>query len=120
MLHLLIFIPLLVALAILLGAPARKCALVAAIAELAISFLAVLSYDRVKGGFGFLSTTAIAHEWGLNYSVGADGLSLVMLLLTGIVTFAAIWVAPPVARRENLYYACLLFITAGAAGAFAS
>ena len=47
MLHLLIFIPLLVAVAILLGAPARKCALGAAIAELAISFFAVLSYDQL-------------------------------------------------------------------------
>src|SRR5687767_13839590 len=98
MLHLLIFLPLLTALAILLGAPARKFALGAAIAELAISFFAVFSYDRVKGGFAYLSSTPIASEWGLNYSVGADGLSLIMLLLTGIVTFAAVWVAPPIAR----------------------
>ncbi len=59
-------------------------------------------------------------EWDLKYYVAADGLSLVMLLLTGMVTVAAVWVTPPIQRRENLFYACLLFITAGAAGAFAS
>jgi NADH-quinone oxidoreductase subunit M len=52
-----------------------------------------------------------------------DGLSLLMLLLTAIVGFAAIWVAPhqdKLERSPSLYYACLLFIIAGATGAFAS
>ena len=43
-----------------------------------------------------------------------------MLLLTGIVTLAAVWVTPKIEKRENLFYACVLFISAGAAGAFAS
>src|SRR3954463_5652292 len=43
-----------------------------------------------------------------------------MLLLTALVTLAAIWVTAKIEKRENLFYACLLFITAGAAGAFAS
>jgi len=120
MLNLIIFVPLLAAIAILLGAPARKCALGAAIAQFALSLLAFLAYDRTKGGFQFLSTYAIVPEWRLNYFVGADGLSLLMLLLTGIVTLAAIWLAPKVEKREGLFYACLLFISAGAAGAFAS
>ena len=120
MLHLLIFIPLLAAIAILLGAPARKTALGAAIAEFVISLLAFLSYNRTQGGFQFPSSYAIVSDWKLNYAVGADGLSLLMLLLTGIVTLAAVWVTPTIAKRENLFYACLLLITAGAAGAFAS
>ncbi len=120
MLNLIIFIPLFAAVAILLGAPARKTALSAAIAGFVLSLFAFLAYDRVKGGFQFLSSTAIVPDWKLNYAVGADGLSLLMLLLTGIVTLAAIWVTPAVAKRENLFYACLLLITAGAAGAFAS
>ncbi|MDB6150543.1 MAG: Proton-translocating NADH-quinone oxidoreductase, chain [Chthoniobacter sp.] len=120
MLNLIIFIPLLAALGILLGAPARKTALGAAIAHCALTVLAFLSYDRAAGGFQFLSSYPIAPEWKLNYLVGADGLSLLMLLLTGLVTLASIWLSPRVEKRENLFYACLLFITAGAAGAFAS
>src|SRR5256886_13192708 len=67
-----------------------------------------------------MSISPIVPEWKLNYAVGADGLSLVMLLLTGIVTLAAVWVTPKIEKRENLFYACLLFISAGAIGAFAS
>jgi NADH-quinone oxidoreductase subunit M len=120
MLSLIIFIPLLAALGILLGAPARKTALGTAIAQFGLTLFAFFSYDKVKGGFQFLSTSPIVPDWKLNYAVGADGLSLVMLLLTGIVTLAAVWVTPKIEKRENLFYACVLFITAGAAGAFAS
>ena len=120
MLSLIIFIPLLAALGILLGAPARKTALGAAAAEFLLTLFTFLSYDKAKAGFQFLSSTPIAPEWNLNYLVGVDGLSVLMLLLTGIVTLAAIWVTPKIEKREPLYYACLLFITAGAAGAFAS
>jgi NADH-quinone oxidoreductase subunit M len=119
-LNLIIFIPLLAALAILLGAPARKTAVAAAAGHFILTVLAFLSYDRAQGGFQFLSSLSIVREWKLSYAVGADGLSLLMLLLTGIVTLAAIWMSPKVEKRENVYYACLLFITAGAAGAFAS
>jgi len=121
MLSLIIFIPILAAIGILLGAPARKTAFGAAIAEFALTLFAFLSYDKVKGPlFQFQHVTPIVPEWKLNYAVGADGLSLVMLLLTGIVTLAAVWVTPKIEKRENLFYALVLFIAAGAAGAFAS
>ena len=94
MLNLIVFIPLLAALAILLGAPARKTALGAAIATLAIALGAAFSYNKAQGGFQFLSSFPILPDWNLNYSVGADGLSLLMLLLTAIVTLAAVWITP--------------------------
>jgi NADH-quinone oxidoreductase subunit M len=37
-----------------------------------------------------------------------------------LVTFAAVWLSPRIDRRENVFYASLLFIAAGAAGAFAA
>jgi NADH-quinone oxidoreductase subunit M len=120
MLTLIIFLPLLAAVGILLGAPARKTAFSASIAMFALTLLAFLSYDRAKGSYQFLSTTPIVADWGLNYAVGADGLSVLLLFLTGLVTLAAIWVTPTVAKRENLFYACVLFISAGCAGAFAA
>ena len=120
MLSLIIFIPILAAIGILLGAPARKTAFGAAIAEFALTLFAFLGYDKAKGAFQFLHVTPIVPEWKLNYAVGADGLSLVMLLLTGIVTLAAVWVTPKIEKRESLFYALVLFIAAGAAGAFAS
>lgn len=120
MLNFIIFVPLLAALGIFLGSPARKTALVGGAVQFVLTLLAFLSYDKVQGGYQFLSLTSIAPAWKLNYFLGADGLSVLMLLLTGIVTLAAVWVSPKVEKREGLYYSCLLFISAGAAGAFAS
>ena len=120
MLSLLIFIPLLNAVAILLGAPARKSALTAAGANLLLSLFILLGYDRAHGGFQFAYSSPIVPEWDLKYFVAADGLSVVMLFLTALVTLAAVWVTPKVEKRENLFYACVLLIATGAAGAFAS
>ena len=120
MLNLLIIIPILAAVAVILGSPARKTSLFAAAMQALLSLFAFLSYDKTGPQFQFRSVSAIAPEWKVQYLLAADGLSLVMLLLTGLVTLAAVWVSPPVEKRQHLFYACLLLISAGAAGAFAS
>ncbi len=120
LLHLLIAVPILGAIAILLGAPAKKTAMAAAAVNLLLTLVGVFSYDQAASGYQFQSITTLVPEWRLSYFLGVDGLSLVMLLLTALVTLAAIWVAPKVDSREGLYYSSLLFIAAGATGAFAS
>jgi NADH-quinone oxidoreductase subunit M len=119
-LALIILLPILNALAIMLGAPGKKSAMVASSAQLVLTLLAVFGYDRAVGGHQYRSHWDVAPEWGLSLSFGSDGLSLVMLLLTAVVTFAAVWVSPRIEKREGLFFACLLLIDAGAAGAFAS
>ena len=96
MLVLLILIPILAAAAILLGAPARQMASSAASLNLLLTLLALAGYHSAQGGYQETFRFPILPEWGLNFFLGVDGLSLVMLLLTAIVTVAAIWVAPPV------------------------
>ena len=119
-LSLIVFLPIVAAIVVAFGAPARKTALIAAWGQLLFTLLAMLGYNRAAGGFQLESRWVVAHEWGLSLYFGADGLSLVMLFLTAVVTVAAIWVTPIIARRENLFYSCVLLISAGAAGAFAS
>ena len=72
------------------------------------------------GGHSFVSSLPISAEWGLNFTLGLDGLSMIMVLLTAIVTLAAVWFTGTIAEHEHSFYACLLFIAAGAMGAFAS
>src|ERR1700760_2813962 len=106
MLNLLIFIPILAALAIIVfRAPARLTAQVAAALQFGAALLAFWGYDRAAGGFQYQVRSVIVPEWNLSYYLAADGLSVVMLLLTGIVTFAALALAPKVERREGLYFA---------------
>jgi NADH-quinone oxidoreductase subunit M len=117
---LIVLLPVLNAVAIMLGAPARKSATVAAWAQLILTVLAVFAYDRARGGYQFRWLHSVAPEWGMSLHFGADGLSLMMLLLTALVTVAAVWVSPQAPKREGLFFSCLLLIDAGAAGAFAS
>lgn len=120
-LNFIVLLPILAALATALGAPARKTALWSAVTNLALALLALATYrPQFAGGFDYRSTWAVAPDWNLNLTFAADGLSLVMVLLSTLVTVAAVWVTPPVAKRENLFYVCLMLISAGALGAFVS
>lgn len=119
MLTFLILLPILAAAAILLGAPARKMAQVAGAAIFAVTLVVAFGYSSA-GGFQEVVTVPLVPSLDLNYKVGVDGLSVAMLLLTGIVTMAALWLARTPDRHVPLYYASLLLISAGALGAFAS
>ncbi len=120
MLLFIVIAPLLTALLILIGAPARLTALLGSAATLIASFAAFFVYDTARGGFQFVSSFPISATWRLQFLLGADGLTLIMLLLAALVLLCAVWFTPPVEKSERLFYACLLFIAGGAIGAFAS
>jgi NADH-quinone oxidoreductase subunit M len=115
-----VLFPLAAALAILLGAPARKTALWAAGFLLGATLLAYLGFENGQHGFQMVTSYPISSDWKINFTLGIDGLSLMMLVLTALVTLAAVWFTGEIAQHQNAFYACLLFIAAGALGAFAS
>lgn len=115
-----VLFPLAAALAVLLGAPARRTALWAAGFTLAAAFALYLGFEANQRGFQMVTSFPISSDWNINFTLGIDGLSLIMLLLTALVTFAAVWFTGEIAQHQNAFYACLLFIAAGALGAFAS
>lgn len=117
---LLIVLPLTASLLIMSGAPARLTALGASALNLLASLVLFARYDLSTGGWQFLSEWKILPGLGINLTLGADGLSLTMLLLATLVTLSAVWVAPKIDQREGVYYVCLLFISAGVIGAFSS
>jgi NADH-quinone oxidoreductase subunit M len=121
MLPLIIFTPLIAALLIMMGAPARKTALLASLFTLAMAVLAFLLFEESsRDSFRYITSWAILPEWHLAFKIGLDGLSLIMVLLAAIVTVAAVWFTGEIENHENAFYACLLFISGGAIGAFAS
>ncbi len=120
-LFLLTLLPVVAALLIMVGgSSARLLARTASIGMLLVTGSLACRYDVAAGGFQFFTQFPVSDFLGLNLSFGADGLSLAMLLLSAIVTVAAVWVIPPVKSRENLFYACVMLISAGVVGAFAS
>ena len=56
----------------------------------------------------------------LAYHVGADGLNIGLILVTGLVGFAAVLVSWNIERHVKLFYVLLMLMIAGAMGAFAS
>jgi NADH-quinone oxidoreductase subunit M len=118
--HLTYLAPLLAGIGILLGWPARRTAIGASIAALISAVIVFVSYNRAAGGYQFIGTLFEVAGAPVRLAVGVDGLNATMLLLTSIVLVAATWIAPEVEDGKNRYYACVLFIAAGAAGAFAS
>src|SRR5213082_1037971 len=120
MVLLVIFCPIVAAIVIMAGAPARKTALVASVLTLAITLLLLASFQGSQRDFQHLTSFSISSEWRLNFTTGIDGLSLIVILLAAIVTMAAVWFTGKIDRHENAFYACLLLISSGAIGAFAS
>ena len=121
MLTILILIPTLGAVIHLLGRGNRQLTRACAMLQGLLTLFLFLGYNKQKGGFQFVSSSApLVPGYDLSFSLGIDGLSAVLLLLTCAVSFAAVWLAPEPKHRTNLYDACLLLITAGVTGAFAA
>ena len=111
----LILIPILAAVGIFAGLPARKLTLAAAGINFALGIYAALCPACV-GTLGFV----VLENPAISFSLGLDGMSAVMLALTVIVTVAATLSGSCPEGREKLWYSSILLIAAGAIGAFVS
>ncbi len=115
----LILLPIIAAAFIIVGFPARKVSIFAAALNLLVA-LGLFVVSKAEPGYQFLSTCPVLPSLGISFTLGADGLSLAMLLLSTVVTLAAVTIARTPEKGPNWFYASLLFISAGAIGAFAS
>lgn len=118
MLALLVLLPLLAFVAILAGAPARKAALSAGAANLVLGLIAATSWENDRL---WSISLPVLEKPALHLALGfTDGMSVIMVLLSVIVTLAALLSGKAPAGRETLYYGSSLLISAGAIGAFAA
>jgi NADH-quinone oxidoreductase subunit M len=116
----LILVPVAAAGLILLGAAPRRTAILAATVNFLLFLGLAAFFKTAEIGFQFVSSAPVIPQLGISFTLGADGLSMVMLFLSAIVTLAAVWVAREPVANPRWFYACILFISAGVIGAFAS
>lgn len=116
MLFALILIPLLAAVAILLGAPARKSALGAALLNIILAGYAASTWDCPCWNTGF----QVLESPSIRLTLGLSGIGTVMLVLSVLVTLAAVYSGKCPEGREKLWFSSTLLIAAGAIGAFLS
>jgi NADH-quinone oxidoreductase subunit M len=103
--------------ALFAGKSARLVAMLAAVASLAVA-LVVWTHLPSDGSMGFVERVAWAPSLGIEYHLGADGLSALMLVLSAIVALMSIDAAHRVYRQPNLYFALVLLLESGLFGAF--
>jgi NADH-quinone oxidoreductase subunit M len=117
MLALLVFLPILAFIAILFGAPARLTAIAASAVNLVLGLFAAFSWKSAFWAF----SVPVLEKPAMNLAFGfPDGMSVVMVLLSVIVTLAAVLSGKAPEGRQKLYFGSSLLISGGALGAFAA
>ena len=117
MLALLVFLPIAAFVAILLGASARAAAIGASAVNLALGLYAACTWHCSCWSLSL----PVLEKPSLHLAFGfPDGMSVIMVLLTVIVTLAAVLSGQAPAGKDKLYFGSSLLISAGALGAFAA
>lgn len=120
-----ILFPIVAALAIPLlpdknGQTVKWYSLIVALIDFAAIAIAFCNhYDLNNPDLQLVETYAWVPSLDLNWSVGADGLSMPLILLTGFITTLAILAAWPVTFKPKLFYFLMLAMYGGQIAVFA-
>lgn len=87
---------------------------------LAVSAYLFIAYDQSAGGLQFVERVPWIESMGIYYFNAADGFSLPMLLLTGIVFFTGVLTMWELEYRVKEFFALLFLLVAGVFGLFMS
>jgi NADH-quinone oxidoreductase subunit M len=97
---------------------ARPVAMLAGGIALAMALLAVAKFDRGTAGMQFVEKFAWIPAIDVDYHVGVDGLSILMVLLTAVLVPFALLASAGVTKHVRAYYALMLTTQAGLFGVF--
>jgi len=119
------FLPLAAALAIVFFVPKRNeraiihIATWTALADFVLSLWPIFQYDKSDGGFQFVEAANWIPSFGVQYKMGVDGVSLLLVVLTTLLSFISIlssWTA--IKERVKEYYVFFLLLEVGMLGVF--
>jgi len=96
---------------------ARQVATIAAALSGGLSIYLLTEFHRGEAGFQFVQRAAWAEDLGIGWHVGVDGISLFLIVLTGILFPLAILGVRP-EHDPKPYYAWMLVLMAGSMGVF--
>ena len=98
----------------------RRVSLVAGFLELALA-MPLLAYDPKGAAFQFVELHPWVPKWGLNYSLGIDGISLTMILLTvALLPLTVLCSWTYIKSRVKEFHICLLLMAAVCIGVFSA
>ncbi len=96
----------------------RGIGLLAASVSFLLSIYVFLNYDRTLAGYQFVDKIEWVPMLGISYHVGVDGISAVLILMTGILAFTGVIVSCSVQTRVKEYFIFYLFLISGCLGTF--
>ncbi|HYF83652.1 MAG TPA: NADH-quinone oxidoreductase subunit M [Clostridia bacterium] len=98
----------------------KTIAALAAGIALALSFVAYLNYSSQAGGMQFTEQYTWVKGFGIDFSLGVDGLSMPMVLLTSIILFSGVFVSWKLENRVKEFFFYMLVLVGGVFGVFMS
>ncbi len=101
------------------AAAARGVALVTTLASFAATLFAAASFVPSKGLQTIVNTPWVA-ELGIRYHLAADGISLTLLVLTGLAATAGVLFSWNITERTGEFFALYLALIGGVYGVFLS
>ena len=92
-------------------------ALVSSVTTGALSLWLLGAFKSGEAGFQFVSQHVWISQWGISWHLGVDGISLFLVVLTGIL-FPLVIVGIDPHHNETSYFAWMLLLQAGVMGSF--
>ncbi|MEO8163717.1 MAG: NADH-quinone oxidoreductase subunit M [Ilumatobacteraceae bacterium] len=97
----------------------KLAALITSVTTGAMSVWMLVKFPSGAAGFEFVSKHSWISQWGISWHLGVDGISLFLVVLTGVL-FPIVIVGVKVLHDEKPYLAWLLLLEAGLMGSFLS
>ena len=85
----------------------------------ALSVLLLVDFGRGEAGYQFVSRHSWIRPWGISWHLGVDGISLLLVVLTGIL-FPIALAGPDERHDVKSFTAWILLLEAGVMGVFLS
>lgn len=97
----------------------RQVALTASISTFVISLIVLFLFNPNVGTLQLVDRVPWIPAWGIEYHLGIDGLSILMLLLTTVITPLAIYASfNAIQHQVKQYYIFMLLLEVGMTGVF--
>jgi NADH-quinone oxidoreductase subunit M len=78
----------------------------------------LFEFETGEAGFQFVEQASWFEDWGVGWHVGVDGISLLLVVLTGFLFPIALLASTAITYRVRQYAASMLFLQAGIIGVF--
>lgn len=124
-LSVIVFTPMVAALVILMYKPEQKkavrvTALAAGVLALVLSVWVYFTYDKAEAGYQFIEKYNWMPMLGISLHFGVDGMSVPLVLLTGVVMVTGVMISWGIEDRPREFFAFLFILASGVFGVFAS